>query len=96
MRRRRKAERKAERAEELRMRRAQQEESFPTVSFWRLLKAAAKPVDGIILLVAVVYLAALLDFSAMTLSDIFYLTAIIMWSGSFIVRLYLFSKRGAW
>lgn len=95
MKRRRRAERKEDRAEELRLRRAQKV-AVPTISPWHKLKKVMKPVDGIILIVAVVYVTALLDFSAMTLPDVFYLTAIIMWAGSFIVRLYLLSKRDDW
>ena len=95
MKQRRRAERKEERAEELRLWRAQKL-AAPTISPWHKLKKVMKPMDGIILIVAVVYVTALLDFSAMTLPDVFYLTAIIMWAGSFIVRLYLLSKRADW
>ena len=61
---------------------------------WMKLKKAVKPVDAIILIVSLIYLTALLDFRAMALTDVFYLTAIIMWAGSFLVRLYLLSRRG--
>lgn len=96
MKRRRKMERKEERAEALRLRREQTAADRTPGSPWRKLGKAGKPVDGIILIVAAVYLTVLLDFSSLTLPDVFYLTAIIMWAGSFIVRLYLLSKRGDW
>lgn len=96
MKRRRKAERKAERAEELRSRREKITTESPVTSLGDKFRSAVKPVDGIILLVAAVYLTALIDFSAMTLPDVFYLTASIMWAGSFIVRLYLLSRRDNW
>lgn len=69
------------------------DEKEPT-NRWAKLRKAVKPVDAIILLVSLIYLTALLDFHAMALTDVFYLTAIIMWAGSFLVRLYLLSRRG--
>lgn len=94
MKRRSKAERKEERAETLRLRREKAAVTAPSLSLWRRLGNVIKPVDGILFFVSAIYLTALVDFSAVTLPDVFYLTAIVMWAGSFLVRLYLLSKRG--
>lgn len=96
MKRKSKAERKGERAEILRLRREKAQVTPSPVPLWRRIGNVIKPVDGILFFVSVVYLTALVDFSAVTLPDVFYMTAIIMWAGSFLVRLYLLSKRGAW
>ena len=53
---------------------------------------AIKPLDWMILVVAVLILIQM-DFSHLVVEDVLYLTAIIMWGGSLLVRLYLQSKR---
>lgn len=51
-----------------------------------------KPIDWLLMVVAVLILVQM-NFSHMMLEDVLYLTAIIMWGGGLLVRLYLQSRR---
>ncbi len=51
-----------------------------------------KPLDWLILVVAVLILVQM-NFSHLMVEDVLYLTAIIMWSGGLLVRLYLQSRK---
>lgn len=57
----------------------------------KLLKTI-KPLDWLIMVVAVLILVQM-NFSHLMLEDVLYLTAIIMWSGGLLVRLYLQSRK---
>ena len=57
----------------------------------KLLKTI-KPLDWLIMVVAVLVLVQM-NFSHLMVEDVLYLTAIIMWSGGLLVRLYLQSRR---
>lgn len=51
-----------------------------------------KPLDWLILVVAVLILVQM-NFSHLMVEDVLYLTAIIMWGGGLLVRLYLHSRK---
>lgn len=93
--RRKKDARRRERTDEIRNYQGEPADRKEKERFWHIgLLRAVKPVDWIIMTVSVIYFIAIFDFQAIEMRDVFYLTAIIMWGGSFLVRLYLLSKRG--